>query len=163
MCRDHSISESVPLLGFLRMLLLHEFALDDVECPWRRAKYCHTLVQNLTLTLYKSFLRLQTTVNGKNNSIYAIKGLLHWYRWILSLIGISTDARKLATFNISTWDNIHRYQCNNPIEFVQRMIRRVTMLIWHRCLIRDIPQTLRRHYVKIVIALVHFGNKFKVV
>ena len=28
---------------------------------------------------------------------------------------ISTDARKLASFDIPTRDNIHRYQCNNPI------------------------------------------------
>ena len=46
---------------------------------------------------------------------YIIKGLLHWYRWILSLVGISTEARKLASFDIPTPGNIHRYQCNNPI------------------------------------------------
>ena len=31
---------------------------------------------------------------------YIIKGLLHWYRWILTLVGISTDARKLASLDI---------------------------------------------------------------
>ena len=46
---------------------------------------------------------------------YIIKGLLHWYWWILSLDGISTDARKLASFDIPTRDNIHQYQCNNPL------------------------------------------------
>ena len=48
---------------------------------------------------------------------YTIKGLLHWYLWILSLVGISTEARKLASFDIQTRDNIHRYQGNNPIIF----------------------------------------------
>ena len=28
---------------------------------------------------------------------------------------ISTDARKLASFDITTRDNIRRYQCDNPI------------------------------------------------
>ena len=42
---------SARLLGCLRMLPLHDVALDDVECPRHRAKNCHTLVQNLTLTL----------------------------------------------------------------------------------------------------------------
>ena len=30
---------------------------------------------------------------------------------------ISTDAVKLASFDIPTRDNIHRYQCNDPIIF----------------------------------------------
>ena len=55
------------------------------------------------------------TKRNKNIYSYIIKGLLHWYRWILSFVGISTDARKLASFDIPTRDNIHRYQCNNPI------------------------------------------------
>ena len=33
----------------------------------------------------------------------------------LPLVGISSDARKLVSFDIPTRDNIHRYQCNNPI------------------------------------------------
>ena len=53
---------------------------------------------------------------ARNVYSYIIKGLLHWNRWILSLVGISTDARKLASFDIPTRDNIHRYQCNNPIK-----------------------------------------------
>ena len=44
-----------------------------------------------------------------------IKRLSHLTRWILSLVGIVTDARKLASFVIPTRDNIRRYQCNNPI------------------------------------------------
>ena len=52
---------------------------------------------------------------ARNIYSYIIKGLSHWNRWILSLVGISTDARKLASFDIPTRDNIHRYQCNNPI------------------------------------------------
>ena len=34
---------------------------------------------------------------------------------MLSLVGISTDACKLASFDIPTRDNIQGYQCNNPI------------------------------------------------
>ena len=65
-----------------------------------------------TKTHFKGHKLLKMTRN-----IYSCitKGLLHWYRWILSLVGISTDARKLASFDIPTRDNIHRYQCNNPI------------------------------------------------
>ena len=51
----HSISEhliSAHLLGGLCMLPLHDVALDDIECPWHCANNCHTLVQNLTLTLF---------------------------------------------------------------------------------------------------------------
>ena len=44
-----------------------------------------------------------------------IKGLLHWHQWILSLVVISTGARKLVSFDIPTRDNIQRYQCNKPI------------------------------------------------
>ena len=51
---------------------------------------------------------------------YIIKGLSHWNRWILSLVGITMDARKLASFHIPTRDNIHRYQCNNPILWYAR-------------------------------------------
>ena len=39
-CQYYSISEhliSARLLGWLRMLPLHHVALDDIECPWRRA------------------------------------------------------------------------------------------------------------------------------
>ena len=31
------------------------------------------------------------------------------------LVGTSTNERKLASLDIPTRDNIHRYQCNNPI------------------------------------------------
>ena len=55
---------------------------------------------------------------------YIIKGLLHWYRWILSLFEISTDPRKLAPFDIRTLDNIHRYQCYNPI---------ISHPLWRHC------------------------------
>ena len=33
----------------------------------------------------------------------------------MSLVVISTDARKLASVDIPTRDNIHRYQCNKPV------------------------------------------------
>ena len=42
---------SARLLGCLCMLPLHDVAVDDVERPQRRAKNCHTLSRNLTLTL----------------------------------------------------------------------------------------------------------------
>ena len=38
---------------------------------------------------------------AQNICSHIIKGLLHWYRWILSLVGISVDAHKLTSFNIS--------------------------------------------------------------
>ena len=61
--------------------------------------------------------RTYETKRKKHIYSYIIKGLLHWYQWILSRVGISTDARKLASFDIPTRDNIHRYmyQCNNPV------------------------------------------------
>ena len=37
---------------------------------------------------------------------------------MFSLAGISTDARKLTSFNTSAWDNNDQYQCNNPIIFI---------------------------------------------
>ena len=40
-------------------------------------------------------------------------GLLHWYWWILSRVGISKDASLRASFDFPTRDNIHQYQCNN--------------------------------------------------
>ena len=33
-------------------------------------------------------------------------------------VGISMNARKLAFFDIQTWDSIHRYQCYSPIYYV---------------------------------------------
>ena len=60
----------------------------------------------------------------KNIYSYIIKGLLHWYREILSLVGISTDARKLAS-DIPTRDNIRRYQCNNNIIFHRKACTKV--------------------------------------
>ena len=41
-------------------------------------------------------------------------GLLHWYWWILSRVGISKDASLRASVVIPSRDNIHQYQCNNP-------------------------------------------------
>ena len=61
------------------MLLMHDVALDDVKRPQHHTKYCHMLVQNLTLNHYrKSYIRLQTSANMAQN-IYSciIKGLLH--------------------------------------------------------------------------------------
>ena len=66
--------------------------------------------------------RAYETKQKKNIYSHIIKGLLHWYQWILSLVVISTDAHKLASFDIPTWDNIHRYQCNNPILLAHAML-----------------------------------------
>ena len=58
-------------------------------------------------------------VSGWYGSLRLIRGMIWKLPYdnllILSLVGISTDARKLASFDIPTRDNIHRYQCNNPI------------------------------------------------
>ena len=43
----------------------------------------------------------------RNNII----GLLHWYWWILSQVGISSLR---ASVDIPSRDNIHQYQCDNP-------------------------------------------------
>ena len=51
----------------------------------------------------KKTMLLQMTQNIYS---YIIKGILHWYRGILSLFGITTYAHKLASFDIPTWDNI---------------------------------------------------------
>ena len=40
-----------------------------------------------------------------------IIGLLHWYWWILSQVGISSFR---ASVDIPSRDNIHQYQCDNP-------------------------------------------------
>ena len=67
---------------------------------------------------------------ARNIYSHTITGLSHWNPWILSLVVISTDARKLASFDIPTRDNIHRYNCNNPIfiflRFVEVWTQRVT-------------------------------------
>ena len=122
MCRYHSISEH--LLGIGTLTRMPSYVAVVWRCfrwrrtSWRRAKNCHMRLQNLTLKLQKLIFGghklLQMTQNIYR---YIIKGLLHWYRWILSLVGISTDARKLPSFDIPTRDNIHRYQCNNPISY----------------------------------------------
>ena len=51
---------------------------------------------------------------------------MHWSRWILPLVGISTDVRKLASFDIPTRDNVHRYQYNTLYykkPFILRYVR----------------------------------------
>ena len=75
--------------------------------------------------------RAYKTKQKKNIYSHIIKGLLHWYQWILSLVVISTDARKLASFDIPTRDNIHRYQCNNPIllEYVAHAMLNIYIFI----------------------------------
>ena len=83
---------------------------------WRRVKNCNPIVQNLTPNIIKYvFKGYKLSEIEQNIYSYIIKGLSHWNRWILSLIGTSTNARKLVSFDIPTLDNIHRYQCNNPI------------------------------------------------
>ena len=69
-----------------------------------------------------AFKMLETPGNEINIHSYIIKGLLYWYWWILSLDGISTNVRKLVSFDIPTWDNIHQFQCNNPLLFPNRHI-----------------------------------------
>ena len=72
------------------------------------------------------------TKRKKNIYSYIIKGLLHWYRWILSLVAISTDARKLASFDIPTRNNIHRYQCNNPLISYNIMRKKGSFWNWYK-------------------------------
>ena len=78
--RDKSRGTSVPidiiryrntylisghLLGCLRMLPLHDVALDNVERSRRCAKNCHPILQKLTYIIkLMHFLKLQTTGNG---------------------------------------------------------------------------------------------------
>ena len=49
---------------------------------------------------------------------YSFIGLLHCYRWILSLVVISKDASVRASADIPTRDSIHRYQCDNPFIYI---------------------------------------------
>ena len=68
-------------------------------------KFVIRFCKNLTLTLQnKKKKKNKVTINDKIFISYIIKGLLHWYRWILSLVAIhvSTDARKLASFELGT-------------------------------------------------------------
>ena len=67
---------------------------------------------------------------AQNIYSYIIKGLLHWYQWILSLVGISTDAHKIASFDIPTRDNIHRHQGNNPIHVISSFFVLCWVLTW---------------------------------
>ena len=89
------------------------------HCFWWR-RNAMTSRQTLSRALVEfTFYFLNSVLKVRNPrdeiSIYSymIKGLLHWYWWILSLIGKSKDVRKLASFDIPTRDNIHQYQCNN--------------------------------------------------
>ena len=43
-----------------------------------------------------------------------IIGLLHWYQWLLSRVGISKVGSLQASVDIPTRDNIHRFQYDNP-------------------------------------------------
>ena len=87
---------------------------------WRRTSM--TSCEKLSYALAKSdfnakithFLRSQTIANDTKYYSYIIKGLLHWYRWILSLVGIAKDASSRPS--ISQLGKIfHRHQCNNHI------------------------------------------------
>ena len=95
-------------------LPIHDTVFCDVLWQWCHAIICDTLVQFLILRLQKwsnvtKFLKVT-----KNTYRYIIKGLLHWYWWTSSLVGTSTDARKVVSFDIPAQDNLHQYQYNNP-------------------------------------------------
>ena len=117
---SHDIGTLTRYCTLTRMpshITLHNVAFDDVVIQWRRA-YLITRIKLVEFTCFvikTAFERLETPGNEINIYSYIINGLLHWYWWILSLDGISADARKLASFDIPTRDNIHQYQCNNPI------------------------------------------------
>ena len=128
MCRYHSISEHLLEIGTLTRMPSH------VAVAWRCFRWCRTSMTvirlcRLCLLHYKNhFYGHKLLQMAWNIYSYIIKGLLHWYRWILSLAGISTDARKLTSFDIPSRDNIHRYQCNNLIIYKQTLIMNGTLL-----------------------------------
>ena len=74
---------------------------------WRRnaVTSCQTLSRALVeftfFVIKTAFKRLETPGNEINIYSYIIKGLLHWYWGILSLVGISKDARGTIFTNIS--------------------------------------------------------------
>ena len=47
--------------------------------------------------------------------MHIIKPHFFHCKWHRIVLAVSTDARKLAAFDIPTRDNIHRYPCNSPI------------------------------------------------
>ena len=117
---DKSRGTSVPILldiGTLTRMPSH--VAVTWRCFWWRwssmtshEKVSYAFAESDSYSTKTHFLRSQTTANIYS---YIIKGLLQWYRWIWSLVGISMDTRKLASFDSPTQVNIHRYQCNNPI------------------------------------------------
>ena len=79
------------------------FLISVLDCY--KIRFCSVILNKNT----------ESEAERENNTYsYIIKGLLYWYWWILSLVGISKQARKVSSFDIRTRDNIHEYQCNNP-------------------------------------------------
>ena len=99
-------------LGCLRMLPLREVAFDDVERPWRRAKNCHTVVQNLTLTLYNKLIFVTNYCKFHSISEHLLNiGTLTWmpshvavawrcFRWHRTS---TTSREKIVTRLCRTW------------------------------------------------------------
>ena len=91
-------------------------------------RLCRIWLQHYKIRFY-IFKGYKLSEIAWNIHSYIIKGLSHLNRWILSLIGISTEARKLASFDIPTWGNIHRYQCNNLIVLVKVHVHVLNIVI----------------------------------
>ena len=53
---------------------------------------------------------------------YDIMGILHWYRWILSRVGISKDASLRASVDILTRDNIIYHIAINILCHLQQFV-----------------------------------------
>ena len=120
----HTYLITARLLGCLRMLPFYDVALDmpsHVAVLWlcfrwrqtsmtsceKLSSNCAESDSNFIKYVFKGYKLSEKALN-----IYSyIKGLSHCNWWILPLVGISTDTRKLASFDISTRDN----KCNNPI------------------------------------------------
>ena len=102
--------ESLTVYKFIARWFPKELVLANVL---QLRQYCAESDSYIIKTHFQGYKLLQMAQNIY--SFILLKRLLHCYRLILSLVGISTVARKLASFDIPTRDNIHRYQCNNPI------------------------------------------------
>ena len=113
-------------LGCLRILPLHDVALDDVEQK-TVIRFCR-----IWLLRYKNaFFKVTTTANDTkylklyNKRVIALISVNiapHWY-----IYGCS----QACVLQYPNWDNIHWYQCNNPIILHRKDGRRKN--IFYKC------------------------------
>ena len=105
-------------------------------------KWYHLWILSRPSCRYFNFVRLtlNKTSNMRSNIYsYIIKGLSHWYRRILSLVGISTDALKLSKLGTIFADisaiTLYYFMYWSYFAKILRILKCWTMIIFSRQLL----------------------------